>query len=145
MRNKRTSLKVRMKFLGILLFALILPLIISTPLFTNFSGYINSTNNDNIEKKPNDNLSLSSSSSSLPNADYFSYYKVITIDHTKVNGSGYHHNFPVLISIIDSDLDDKAQTDGDDIAFANVTVWLDYEIELYDPYYSGTEAQLIAW
>ena len=58
MRNKRTSLKNKIKFLGLLLFTLILPTIISTPLFTNLSGNINSTDHDNIEKAPNEKLSL---------------------------------------------------------------------------------------
>ncbi|MFX0020721.1 MAG: hypothetical protein ACFE9S_00225 [Candidatus Hermodarchaeota archaeon] len=142
MRNKRTNLKYKTKFLGILLFTIILPTILSTPLFTDFSGKIN---NDNTEKDPMEKLSLSNPSSNLPHADYFLYYKIITIDHTKVNGSVDHQDFPVLISIIDADLDDKAQFDGDDIAFANGTAWLDFEIELYNPSYSATEAQLIAW
>jgi len=145
MRNKRARLKNKIKFLGILLFTIVLPTIINSPIFANLGGNIKNTDLDNIEKTFNDKLSLSSSSSSLPNADYFNYYKVITIDHTKVNGSVQHHDFPVLISIIDSDLDDKAQMDGDDIAFANNTAWLDYEIELYNPSYSATEAQLIVW
>ena len=133
---KRKS-KIKIKFLVILLITLIIPTIISTPLF------MNNTTQDDIEQDIMDESFLSVSSSSLPNADDFSYYKVITIDHNKVNGT--HANFPVLISIIDSDLDDKAQFDGDDIAFANSTAWLDHEIELYDPSYSVSEAQLIAW
>ena len=56
-------------------------------------------------------------------------YKVITIDHTKVNGTDFHINFPLLISIIDSDLKNNAQIDGDDIAFAIDNVWSDHEIE----------------
>ncbi|MFX1420468.1 MAG: hypothetical protein ACFE9N_16305, partial [Promethearchaeota archaeon] len=145
MRNKRTRIKNRIKLLGILLFTIILPTIIGTQLFANFNGIINNIDHKNGEQAPKDKLALSSPSSSLPNADYFNYYKVITIDHTKVSGSVDHQNFPVLISIIDSDLKVKAQTSGDDIAFANNTNWLDYEIELYDPLYSGTEARLIAW
>ncbi len=132
---KRKS-KNKLRFLVILIITLIIPTIISTPLF------MNNTTQDDIEQDIMDESFLSVSSS-LPNADDFSYYKVITIDHNKVNGT--HANFPVLISIIDSDLDDKAQFDGDDIAFANSTAWLDHEIELYDPFYSANEAELIAW
>lgn len=144
MKEKRKTTrksKNRMNFLLIILFTIILPMMFNTPLLSIF----NTTDQDNNKKNPMEDSFLSTSSSSLPNADYFSNYKVITIDHTKVNGPGNHTNFPVLISILDSDLDDKAQSDGDDIAFANSTAWLDHEIELYDPIYSGTEAQLIAW
>ncbi len=132
--------KNKIKFLAILLFTLILTTTINIQLFTIFGR----NTSKNIVKDPMEKLSLSTPSNNLPNADYFNYYKVITIDHTKVNGSD-HHNFPVLISIIDSDLDDKTQFDGDDIAFANNTTWLDHEIELYNPSYSATQAQLIAW
>ncbi|MFX0036940.1 MAG: hypothetical protein ACFE9I_15020, partial [Candidatus Hermodarchaeota archaeon] len=122
-----------------------MPTIINTPLFTIFNGIKKYTNQENIGKENITDSLLSTSSNGLPNANYFSYYKVITIDHTKVNGTGDLINFPVLISIIDSDLQDKAQSDGDDIAFANNTAWLDHEIELYDPSYSYTYAQLITW
>ncbi|MCK4284663.1 MAG: DUF2341 domain-containing protein [Candidatus Lokiarchaeota archaeon] len=139
-RKTTRKSKNRMKISLILFFTIILPMMINISIFS-----IISTDQDKIEKNPIDEYNLSTSSGGLPNADYFSYYKTITIDHTKVNGSGSHTNFPVLISIVDSDLDDKAQWDGDDIAFANSTAWLDHEIELYDPSYSGTKAQLIAW
>ena len=35
------------------------------------------------------------------NAFHFRYYKTITINHEKVNGTGSHSNFPLLISILD--------------------------------------------
>jgi len=44
-------------------------------------------------------------------------------------------NFPVLVSIVDSDLQGKAQADGDDILFMNNTGYatlLNFEIEKYD-------------
>jgi hypothetical protein len=75
----------------------------------------------------------------------FKYYKEITIDNTKVNGSGAHKDFPVLISCFDSDLHDDVQPDGDDIAFSNGTAWLDHEIELFNQTYNTTHAQLVAW
>ncbi|MFX1427153.1 MAG: DUF2341 domain-containing protein, partial [Promethearchaeota archaeon] len=80
-----------------------------------------------------------------PNAHYFAYYKELVIDHTKVSGPDDLLNFPVLISIIDSDLHDHVQSNGNDIAFANQKSWLDHEIELFNQSYSSTHAQLIAW
>ncbi|MFX1572394.1 MAG: hypothetical protein ACFFB0_06565 [Promethearchaeota archaeon] len=143
MTVRKNKSKKRIKSLGILFLTIILPAIISTPLFSIFNEPNQTIEQDNTEKDESREPQFPTPSSNLPNAHYFSYYKTITIDHTKVNGD--HSNFPVLISIIDSDLDDKAQFDGDDIAFANSTAWLDHEIELYDPSYSFDEAQLIAW
>ncbi|MFW9783800.1 MAG: DUF2341 domain-containing protein, partial [Candidatus Heimdallarchaeota archaeon] len=80
-----------------------------------------------------------------PIAKYFTYYKVITIDHTKVIGTANHLNFPMLISLVDEDLKYHAQPDGDDIAFASGSNWLNHEIELFDQSYSSTHAQLVAW
>ena len=137
----KKRIKSRVKFLVFLLIIILIPSIISSSLFKISGGKLE----DNIEKDDTTELQLPIPSSSLPNAEYFNYYKIITIDHTKVNGSVDFTNFPVLISIIDSDLDDKAQFDGDDIAFANNTAWLDHEIELYDPSYTFNEAQLITW
>ncbi len=85
------------------------------------------------------------SSNGPPNKQFFIYYKAITIDHNLVSGSGNHTNFPVLISIFDSDLHDNVQSNGNDIAFANESAWLDHEIELFDQTYNSTHAQLIAW
>ncbi|MHA2197470.1 MAG: DUF2341 domain-containing protein [Promethearchaeota archaeon] len=84
-------------------------------------------------------------SNTPPNADYFNYYKTITIDHTKVNGSSYLYNFPLLISILDRDLHDDVQPNGNDIAFAKGSIWLDHEIELFNRDYNTTHAELIAW
>ena len=80
-----------------------------------------------------------------PSISDFNYYKEITIDSTKVNGSSPHINFPVLISIFDSDLHYDVQQDGDDIAFYNGTEWLDYELELFNQNYNSSHAQLVAW
>ncbi|MFW9827740.1 MAG: DUF2341 domain-containing protein, partial [Candidatus Thorarchaeota archaeon] len=85
------------------------------------------------------------SSSGPPKKHYFTYYKTIIIDHKMVNGTEDHINFPVLISILDSDLHDDVQSNGNDIAFANETAWLDHEIELFDQNYNLSHAQLIAW
>jgi hypothetical protein len=70
------------------------------------------------------------------------YRKNITIDHTKVAGD--LENFPVLISIVDTDLRDKAQLDGDDILFmdgSGMAHRLYHEIEFYD----NANGELIAW
>ena len=73
---------------------------------------------------------------------YFAYYKEIIIDASKVYGSGSHLNFPILININDTDIQDHTQSDGDDIAFYNGTIWLDHEIE----YYNGSESNnLVIW
>jgi len=70
----------------------------------------------------------------------WTYRKAITIDHTKVSGNP--SNIPVLINITDSNLANKAQTDGDDIAFTDAnTGKLSHEIELYN----STNGHLIAW
>jgi len=70
------------------------------------------------------------------------YRKQITIDQANIPED--LTNFPVLVSIVDSDLKVKAQADGDDILFMNNTGYatlLNYEIEQYD----GTTGTLIAW
>ena len=80
-----------------------------------------------------------------PNKGYFKYYKLITIPHEQVFGTGTHINFPVLISILDSDLHDHVEANGNDIAFANDTSWLNHEIELFNQTYNSTHAQLVCW
>ncbi|MHA2298335.1 MAG: DUF2341 domain-containing protein, partial [Candidatus Hodarchaeales archaeon] len=78
----------------------------------------------------------------------FKYRKNITIDSTKVSGSGSLTNFPFLINLSDADLHDteKVQADGDDILFADDSGnKLDHEIELFDQTGNGTHAQLVAW
>jgi len=73
----------------------------------------------------------------------YRYHKTITINNLYVTGD--LTNFPVLIDIIDSDLDTNAQPDGDDIVFYSNGVILSHEIELFDPNYSATQAHLVAW
>ena len=77
-------------------------------------------------------------------ADWFDtrwqYRKEITVDHTKVSSN--LTNFPVLIDITDTDLQSKAQSDGDDILFTDDSdTKLDHEIELYD----SSTGYLAAW
>ncbi|MHA2343272.1 MAG: DUF2341 domain-containing protein, partial [Candidatus Hodarchaeales archaeon] len=79
------------------------------------------------------------------NSDYFSNYKTLTIDYTKVSGSSNLINFPVLFNITDSDLHDDVQSNGNDIAFYDGTNWLDHEIELFNQDFNGTHAQLVTW
>ncbi len=70
------------------------------------------------------------------------YRKNITIDHTQISGD--LQDFPLLISIIDTDLRDKAQPDGDDILFMDGTgtaTRLFHETENYN----GSTGELIAW
>ena len=67
--------------------------------------------------------------------------KPIEIDHTKVVAD--LTDFPVLISITDTDLVADAQDDGDDIVFTDEanSIKLDHEIE----YFNGTTGELVAW
>ncbi|UCE74580.1 MAG: DUF2341 domain-containing protein [Methanomassiliicoccales archaeon] len=67
--------------------------------------------------------------------------KKITIDSDKVTSD--LTNFPVLISVMDSDLTRRAQPDGDDIMFiaSDETTKYNHEIEHFD---SGT-GELVAW
>ncbi|KKM85458.1 hypothetical protein LCGC14_1288850 [marine sediment metagenome] len=135
----RKILKKKIKPLGLLVFFIIIPLIISTPLF-KFNNNDSQENDDKNEQNFAPKLSAPP-----PNENYFRYYKVITIDPTKVSGTGSHVNFPVLISLFDSDLRIDVQSNGNDIAFSNDTDWLYHEIEEFNQTYNNTHAQLVAW
>lgn len=67
--------------------------------------------------------------------------KKITIQNSQVSGTSDLLNFPVLISLADSDLSSSAQADGDDIIFtsADGQTLLDYDLDVYS---SGS---LTAW
>ncbi|MFX1470706.1 MAG: DUF2341 domain-containing protein, partial [Promethearchaeota archaeon] len=131
--------KRKIKTLIFLLFALVIPVILNSSLFTTFNNNFQEFDeNDTFDER---NIPLISAP---PNAHYFTNYKTITIDHNKVAGSGYN-NFPVLISILDSDLRYDVQSDGDDIAFSSENIWLDHEIEVFNQTYSPTQAILVAW
>jgi hypothetical protein len=72
----------------------------------------------------------------------WNYRKEISITHTQVAGDVT--NFPVLIRVIDNDLRDKAQEDGDDILFMDkdgVATKLSHEIE----YFNSATGTLTAW
>jgi len=70
------------------------------------------------------------------------YRKKVTIDHTKIDGD--LSNFPLLVSITDLDIKNKAQNDGDDILFMadiGVTKKVYHEIEDFD----RSSGELVAW
>jgi hypothetical protein len=69
------------------------------------------------------------------------YRKKIVIDSDQVAGN--LANFPMLFTITDSDLKNKAQPDGDDIYFTSSDgkTKLNHEIESYN----NTNGELIAW
>ncbi len=134
---KKINFKKKKKFFCI--FFILIFNLISISFVPNFK----TKNFDNL--KEDATSFIQSSSSGPPDKHFFQYYKVITIDHNLVSGTGSHKNFPVLISILDSDLHDDVQSNGIDIAFANDTAWLDHEIELFDQAYNSTHAQLVAW
>lgn len=73
--------------------------------------------------------------------DSWHYRKEIKINHAKVAGD--LSDFPVLISITDSNVSLKAQSDGDDIIFTDSVSKqkLSHEIESYD----NATGKLIAW
>ena len=137
---KYYSKNLRIKSLTILFFLIVFPMIISSPLFSKSSREL-----DNIESEITKDLEIFPSSSSPPNVNYFNFWKDIVIDNASVSGSGNHLNFPVLISLLDTDLRYDVQPDGDDIAFSISNTWLDHEIELFYQEYSASEAQLVAW
>jgi hypothetical protein len=68
------------------------------------------------------------------------YSKSVTVNSTKVAADAT--DFPMLISITDTDLRDNAQADGDDILFATSDgTQLSHEIEKYN----STSGELVAW
>jgi len=68
------------------------------------------------------------------------YRKKIIIDHTLISSD--LTNFPLLIDITDSDLEIKAQDDGDDIRFTDYSsIIIPHEIEFYD----DSDGHLVAW
>lgn len=85
----------------------------------------------------------------LPSVSAQSWYntswgfkKNITINSSRIAENGLT-NFPVLISITDSNLSQYAQADGDDILFTSDdgTTKLNHEIE----FYNSTNGNLVAW
>ena len=68
------------------------------------------------------------------------FRKKITINHSKV--AAHLSDFPMLVNLTDADLAAKAQTDGDDIVFADeYGNKLNHEIEYFD----STPGDMVAW
>ncbi|MFX1454242.1 MAG: DUF2341 domain-containing protein [Promethearchaeota archaeon] len=142
-KKKYRYSKSRIKKLGLLMTILLFPIILNS-YFISFYDFKEKFNKEDIVdnlKEPDPIISLKHPIS----ADDFGYFKYITIDHTKVSGTANLLDFPLLISILDSDLHDHTQLDGDDIAFSVDYQWLDHEIELFNQLYNSTHAQLISW
>ncbi|MHA2197337.1 MAG: DUF2341 domain-containing protein [Promethearchaeota archaeon] len=137
---RKTFQRKKIKALVFLLVFLIIPFILSSSMFAF---------NNNIQEKVKEDdfneMNYTPEVSGPPNDNYFRYYKVITIDNSKVSGTGSHTNFPVLISLFDSDLRNNVQSNGNDIAFSDGTDWLDHEIEVYNQNYNNTHAKFVAW
>ncbi len=71
------------------------------------------------------------------------YRKAITIAHGQVSGSSALSNFPVLISLTDSNLASAAQASGNDILFTDSSglTKVPHEIEQY----TSSSGQVLAW
>ena len=84
-------------------------------------------------------LTLNASEAALP--PNWLYYKTITVDNTLVPST--QTDYPMLVSIVDTDVGSSAQSSGNDIAFFETDgiTKLSHEIESYD---SGT-GTLVAW
>ncbi|MFW9902117.1 MAG: DUF2341 domain-containing protein, partial [Candidatus Thorarchaeota archaeon] len=141
MKLKTKIFQKKIKSLALLLIFIIIPLIFNTSLINLYSNNVHENKEDLISNEPN----LTPKLSAPPNAHYYSFYKIITINHNKVAGTGTYNNFPVLISIKDPDLHSDVQSNGNDIAFAYGDTWLDHEIELFDQDFNLTHAKLVAW
>ncbi|TFG22988.1 MAG: DUF2341 domain-containing protein, partial [Promethearchaeota archaeon] len=133
----------------ILLSVIIFATIVQLTSLSFYNGNIDNRNRDDnqdvFEKHKDDYLTPKLSSNTPPNANYFKFYKIITIDRDKVVGSSDFNNFTLLMSIFDADLKSKAQSNGNDIAFSNGTEWLDHEIESFEQNYNPRYARLVAW
>jgi hypothetical protein len=141
--NKKSFRKKinRTKSLGFLLITVIILMTFNSTLFTMLDKKSIKSENDEY---PDGKNPLSSSNHPY-NAKDYKYFKKITVDHVKVSGTENLIDYPLLVSIFDSDLHDYTQANGDDIAFSNSFQWLDYEIELFNKTYNATHAQLVAW
>jgi len=137
--------KRKKTLLSLLIFFTSLSLTLIHSNYTNHIDRFNAKDEFNFEKILDEFQEIHLSTNGPTDKYNFKYLKIITINHTKVFGSSDYRNFPLLISIFDSDLHENIRSDGGDIAFANDTAWLDHEIEQFDQEYNSTHAQLIAW
>lgn len=114
---------------------------------TDWSGGVGSSTSTQYASVSQISTSTAGQISLSQRSDWYNsiwtYRKTLTIDETKVSGSTDLTNFQVLISMTDSDLASKAQSDADDILFTSSdgTTKLDHEIESYD----SATGTLIAW
>lgn len=76
-------------------------------------------------------------------ASAWAFRKKITINRSQVSGTSTLLNFPVLISVADSEIKASANTSGSDLLFtaADGTTKLSYELESYDQ----SSGQIVAW
>ncbi|MFX1324039.1 MAG: DUF2341 domain-containing protein [Promethearchaeota archaeon] len=137
MGKRKYFKKIISAFLIYIIFILYLISIIHIP-------YLLVKTND-MDESIDDMTPFIQSSSDPLNQYYFKFYKEIVIDHTKVSGISNLINFPILISLFDSDLQDHAQSDGDDIVFYNGSEMLDHELEVFTKDYNSTHAKLVVW
>ncbi|MHA2266399.1 MAG: DUF2341 domain-containing protein [Promethearchaeota archaeon] len=140
MKSRYYKSKITLKKINVLiflLFTLIIPIILNSHLFSNFHKSEPEDFIDETLIPPKLNAPI--------DAQYFSHYKTITIDHTQVSGVSGHKDFPFLLAIYDEDLHLDVQSNGNDIAFSSNNLWLDHEIEFFDQINNGTHAKLIVW
>lgn len=100
--------------------------------------------NDILSLNSDDSILFSSTNVGLVGLDPlypdWLYQKTITIDKNQIDAD--LTDFPVLISIIDTDVRDNARSDGFDILFTDsVGVQLAHEIEKYD----DSTGELVVW
>jgi len=72
------------------------------------------------------------------------YRKNITILSSQINENSTE--FPFLLDLVDEDLHDNAQQDGEDILFTDVNgLRLEHEIEKYIYNFNSTHSRLVTW
>ena len=110
--------------------------------FTIYTWYVNASDSNGNWNNVSFTFSTAVAASFDPSLYGWQYQKQIIIDHNIVTDD--LNNFPLLISIIDSDLAAHALSDGRDIIFmsdgGNANL-LNHEIELFN----STSGELIAW
>ncbi|HOW29312.1 MAG TPA: DUF2341 domain-containing protein [archaeon] len=106
----------------------------------DLKNYANSDGNDIIFTSKDGKTKLKREIESYSLRENYEYRKKITIDKDKVDGD--LTDFPMLVSLLDSDLKTYAQSDGRDIYFTSSDgTRLKREIEDYN----STTGSLVAW